>query len=50
MNKRQFKEFDLNERMDIINLHGQYVEVRETTIKPTYMPSMDPLLKSGTLI
>ena len=28
MNERQFKEFDLNERMDIINLHGKYVEMR----------------------
>jgi len=25
MNERQFKEFDLNERMDIINLNGSYV-------------------------
>lgn len=25
MNERQFKGFDLNERMDIINLHGSYV-------------------------
>ncbi len=25
MNERQFKEFDLNERMDIVNLNGSYV-------------------------
>ena len=25
MNERQFKEFNLNERMDIINLNGTYV-------------------------
>lgn len=25
MNERQFKEFDLNQRMDIINLNGIYV-------------------------
>ncbi len=29
MNQRQFKEFDLNERMDIVNLNGKYVGVRE---------------------
>ena len=29
MNERQFKEFDLNERMDIINLNGVYVGMRE---------------------
>lgn len=28
MNERQFKEFDLNERMDIINLNGSYVGMR----------------------
>lgn len=28
MNERQFKEFDLNERMDIINLHAKFVAVR----------------------
>jgi hypothetical protein len=25
MNERQFKEFELNERMDIVNLQGTYV-------------------------
>jgi hypothetical protein len=25
MNERQFKEFNLNERMDIVNLNGVYV-------------------------
>lgn len=29
MNERQFKEFDLNERMDIINLNGKFVSMRE---------------------
>ena len=29
MNERQFKEFDLNERMDIVNLNGSYVGMRE---------------------
>ena len=29
MNERQFKEFDLNERMDIINFNGVYVGMRE---------------------
>lgn len=29
MNERQFKEFGLNERMDIINLNGSYVGMRE---------------------
>jgi len=29
MNEIQFKEFNLNQRMDIINLHGKYVGVRE---------------------
>ena len=29
MNERQFKEFDVNERMDIINQEGSYVGVRE---------------------
>lgn len=28
MNERQFKEFDLNERMDIINLNGVFVAQR----------------------
>jgi len=28
MNERQFKEFNLNERMDIINLNGGYVGMR----------------------
>jgi len=29
MNERQFKEFELNERMDIINQEGDYVGMRE---------------------
>ena len=29
MNERQFKEFNLTHRMDIINLHGKYVGMRE---------------------
>ena len=29
MNERQFMEFELNERMDIINLKGKYVGFRE---------------------
>jgi hypothetical protein len=28
MNERQFKDFNLTHRMDIINLHGKYVGVR----------------------
>jgi hypothetical protein len=28
MNERQFKEFELTHRMDIVNLNGKYVDVR----------------------
>lgn len=29
MNENQFKEFDLNQRMNIVNLNGKYSGVRE---------------------